>query len=93
VIGATRSVGELPDQYLDERERSTRDRGYRLAYIYFAGAITVIALYLYLVVQAPRLGLLLPSASGVLWFWPVLYTALSLPSAMYAWPEPDPLKD
>lgn len=94
VVGATRSAAELPDDYLDERERSTRDRSYRLAYACFTGAIGLAVLYLYFAVDAPRLQLPLPSAaSSTLWFWAVFYPAMSLPSAMYAWLEPDAVQD
>lgn len=94
VVGATRAVGDMPDEYLDERERSTRDTSYRLAYAYFTGAIVLLGLYVYFAVDAPRLGLPLPTlSSSSIWFPTLLYSALSLPSAMFAWLEPDPVED
>jgi hypothetical protein len=94
VVGAGGAVGDMPDEYLDERQRSRRDHSYRFSYIYFSGSVTFLALYLFLAADASKLNLPLPAkADANWWFWLILYPAISLPSAVYAWIEPDLPKD
>jgi hypothetical protein len=90
VVGASGAISDLPDEYLDERQRSRRDHSYRLSYIYFAGGMAIFAIYLFFAADASKLNLPMPQkADAIWWFWLVLYPALSLPSAVYAWAEPD----
>lgn len=92
-LGRTWDVANEPDAALDERERSIRDRAYRRSYAVIASA------YLLTVIYAA-----IGHDSGILWLprtwnelqaimWGVLLLTLTLPPAVVAWTEPDPVPE
>lgn len=81
------------DEVLDERERQVRDRAFRFAYMGLAAAFTLLAVYGAMAAD-----------SGLGWLpstwnerqavtWGVFLLAWTLPTAVVAWTEPDPVRD
>lgn len=91
--GRTWVVANAPDAALDERERSVRDRVYRQSYALVATAFLLTAVY-------GAIG----HATGLLWLprtwnelqavmWGVILLTVTLPPAIVAWSEPDPVRE
>ena len=82
-------MADLPEAYVDERMRQVRDRHYRLAYITLAGLIAPVLLALYIAADA-RLVQWRPQPRHLhALFWVVQIVAMTLPSALVAWNEPE----
>ena len=88
-------LANAPDTDLDERQVKARDNAYRLSYALFSSLAALGILYWYLATDAKKLGLWLPSTSNELnaVFWGVWLLMVSLPTAVLAWTEPDPVRD
>ena len=86
---STRTVADLPDRFLDERQRAIRDRAYLNAYRIYAwimGGLATIGLVLFIVVSendAVTLTTTWNQAMGGVMF--VLVLASVLPSMVVAW--------
>lgn len=76
---------------LDERQEAVRNRAYRLAYGILGALACFAALYLYIAADSGSLWL--PTTSNELQaaFWGVLLLTSTLPAAVLAWTEPDPV--
>ena len=85
---AVRSIADLPDEYLDERQVSIRDDAYRAAFLWFAGLVVVM-------VSALLLLFMFRSTNGVLtlsltwetlfgWVWVVIAASMCMPSIVLA---------
>ena len=86
LIGATSARADMPNDYLDERERSERDQTYRIAFINVMG---VIALGFLVSRFTPWLdNVSAPALIGLLFF-----VGMLMPTAVQAWVEPDPIED
>ncbi len=83
-------MGNAPDEALDERELSLRNRSYFRAYAIYAG-LTVLAGF-YFLDLAPDFGLWMPTHYDQWWalVWAYLILALGAPAAFLAWDEGDP---
>jgi uncharacterized membrane protein YbjE (DUF340 family) len=84
LIGATNARADMPNEFLDERERSTRDQTYRFAFINVMGVIALGFLSSSLTpwlnnFSAPELIVLL------------FFVGALMPTAVQAWVEPDPV--
>jgi hypothetical protein len=90
---STRSVADASDGQLDERERSVRDSAYRFAYQALSGTFLLSAFYTMVAMDGGSLWFprTLNEASAV--FWGVFLLATTLPTAIIAWREPDPVDD
>lgn len=84
-----RGIADLPDAYVDERMRQVRNGYYRKAYVLLAGLTAVVLLGLYLAVDARRVQLALQARHLHALFWAVELLALTLPSMLVAWNEPE----
>jgi hypothetical protein len=91
---AVRTIADLPDEYLDERQASVRDRAYLESYRLLGGlvAVALSGLLLWVIVAADTSDVALLSvaedaALGVLWVG--LGLVLGLPSIVLAWNEPE----
>lgn len=85
---AVRTIADLPDTFLDERQRAVRDAAFREAFLWFAGLAVVLA-------NAMLVLFLIRSTDGVLdvsltwevlfpWAWVVMAAAMCLPSIVLA---------
>lgn len=88
-------LANAPDQDLDERQVKARDNAYRIAYALFSSLAGLGVLYWYLATDAVKLRLWLPTTTNELnaVFWGVWLLMVSLPTAVLAWIEPDPVQD
>jgi uncharacterized membrane protein YbjE (DUF340 family) len=86
LVGATSARADMPDDYLDERERGQRDQVYRLAFINLMGLIAlgfVISRFTPAFERLPSETLI-----GLLFF-----VGMLMPTTVLAWIEPDPVQD
>lgn len=85
---AVRTLADLPDTYLDERQRAVRDAAYREAFAWFAGLTVVIAcavLVLFLVRSSDdALTITLTWDTLFPWAWVVIAGSMCLPSIVLA---------
>jgi hypothetical protein len=95
---SVRTVADLPEEYLDERQRRVRDRAYVEAYRIFAGLMVIGAsagLVAFIVLgQDPdtwSIALTWDAVSAI--FWAVMASALALPSMVLAVRERPELPD
>lgn len=88
-------LANAPDAQLDERQRYARDNAYRLAYAYASSAVMLALLYWYFASDIQKVKLWLPSTENELLatFWGFWLLLTTLPSAVLAWIEPDPITD
>lgn len=86
---ATHSIADQPDKRLDERQRLIRDRAYRSAYQVLAAVFLMSALYSYIALDSGSLWF--PRTANQLnaFFWGAMLLAMTLPTAIIAWTEPD----
>ena len=84
LVGATNARADMPNEHLDERERSSRDQTYRFAFINVMG---MIALGFLVSVLTPWLNNFSAPELIVL----LLFAGLVMPTAVQAWVEPDPI--
>jgi hypothetical protein len=91
---AVRTIADLPDEYLDERQSFVRDRAHLQAYRLLGGlvAVSLSGLLLWVIVAADTgdvaaLDVSEDAALGVLWVG--LGLVLALPSIILAWNEPE----
>ncbi|MBU6245183.1 MAG: hypothetical protein KGP12_08220 [Actinomycetales bacterium] len=88
---STRTIADLPDRFLDERQRLLRDRSYLDAYRIYAGLIAclaTVALVAFVAVSqddAVQLVITWPQAFGLVMF--MITLAAVLPSMVVAWRE------
>lgn len=84
-----RTVVDLPDEFLDERQVAVRDRVYRTAYSTLIALALVVLLAMYIAWDGERVAYeAQPShINGV--FYALLFGGLGLPSAIYAWTQRD----
>ena len=86
---STRTVAELPDRFLDERQRALRDRAYRYAYLilgWVVAATLTVGLIAFIIVSendAATLTTTWDQAIGVLLSVTLLISLL--PSMVFAW--------
>ncbi len=90
---AVRTIADLPDELIDERQRVVRDRAYRLAFIALStllvlGSMAVFGWFLLGAQDGSRdFAIDVNSAPGLTFF--VIGVVLSLPSMVIAWTEPE----
>lgn len=89
LMGATGARADLPDAYLDERERGFRDRVFRVSFVLLMG---VVALCFSGFTLAEFFGLELPRVPLQGLFALLFFVGLPLPTVVQAWREPDPLE-
>lgn len=88
---AVRTIADLPDELIDERQRGVRDRAYRSAFIALSalvvfGTMTIFAWAVFGTEEGSvRLTVDVDRAAGLMWF--VIGAVLSLPSMVIAWSE------
>lgn len=82
---SVRSLADLPEEFLDERQIAVRDRVYLHAYRIFS--LGVLLLLFALAVVVDRYGLAYESVSGAMWL--AIGTSMGLPSAVLAWQTTD----
>jgi len=92
------NLANNPDDRLDERQRRVRDAAYRWAYAISSATVFLALLYWYIaadVADADKLKLWLPSTFGErnAVFWGAWLLLTTLPAAVLAWLEPDPVGD
>jgi Zn-dependent protease with chaperone function len=82
-----------PDDKLDEREITLRNRAFRLAYIALVAIVSVILVYWYLATDSKKLWL--PSSETEIWmtFWGIWWILFTLPDAVCAYITPPQPKD
>jgi hypothetical protein len=88
----TINVANLPDRDLDERLRLLRDRAYRTAFRALSGLLILGGFYL---VTAYSFGWHPLQSMNALQaaVWGMFIAIITLPTAVVAWDEPDPLDD
>ena len=86
------NVANRSDAEIDERQRAVRERAHYLAYNSWALGFSLGLLYWYF---AGEFGWWLPRSYNerTAVFWTLLLSLVSLPSAIIAWLEPDPIPD
>ena len=86
-------VNEWKEARLDEREQQVRNRAHFVAYAILGVLVMTVALYGYIAADSGSLWL--PTTENELQavFWGVLLVASSLPAAVLAWLEPNPITD
>jgi hypothetical protein len=82
---SVRTMADLPDEYLDERQVAVRDRVYLHAYRFFSLGVLIVLFVMAVLVD--RYGLTYESVSGVMWL--AIGTSMGLPSAVLAWTTTD----
>ena len=85
-------ISDGPDTALDERQIATRNGQYLNAYRVLAAVTVLMAVY-YLVAQDRGWWLPHSSAESQLVFWAVWIFAVTLPTALIAWTEDEPLPE
>jgi hypothetical protein len=85
------SSGE--DRLLDERQQAFRNKMYLLAYQILGALVMVLALYGYIAADSKSLWLPKSELELQAVFWGVWVLVTTLPSALVAWLEPDPLEE
>lgn len=94
---SVRTVADLPDRFLDERQRMLRDRAYVGAFRIYAsivGGLTTVGLIAFIVVQENdqvTLTTTWPQAFGLAIF--VITLPILLPSMVVAWRDPGEVRD
>ena len=91
---ATRLITDLPDGYLDERQRSIRDESFTIAYKVLAGALAVTSIVAFIAaaLTSSEGSVALPDIEVHWMLASVLSLAMivqSLPAAVLAWREPE----
>ena len=86
LVGATGARADMPDAYLDERERAQRSEVYRLAFINLMGIVALGFLASRFLPGFERL-----PASGLVGL--LFFVGMLMPTAVQAWIEPDPVQD
>ncbi|MGV3519527.1 hypothetical protein [Luteitalea sp.] len=84
-----RGMADLPDAYVDERMRQVRNAHYRTAYALLSGVTVLPLLVLYMAADAGRVQFVPQSRHLLALFWGVQLLALTLPSILVAWNEPE----
>ncbi len=90
LMGATGSRADMPDVYLDERERQFRDRIFRVSFAWLMGGIGLAFAGL---TFAETLGFTLPKMPLQGLFALLFFVGFPLPTAVQAWYEPTPLEE
>jgi hypothetical protein len=93
---AVRSVADLPDEEIDERQVALRDRTYLIAYRILAVTVAWLVLAAYIVADASATRIV--SSSVADWImsdamFVVIPLVAFLPSAVFAWYAPDEMED
>lgn len=91
--GGRRDLANETDAALDERERQVRDHAYRFAYVGVASAFMLLITYAAIVHDSGRGWLPRTWNESQAIVWGVLLLTWTLPSAVVAWTEPDPIAD
>lgn len=91
---AVRTIADLPDEYLDERQATVRDQAYLQSYRVLAGvvavALSLLLLWVIVVADTGDVATLIVSEDDVLGvLWVGLGLVLALPSIIVAWHEPE----
>ena len=92
-VGAWWDRANQVDAALDERERAVRDRAYRSSYTVVGTLCVTTVVYAAIAADSGRGWL--PSTSNE-WqavVWGVLLLVMTIPTAVLAWTEPDPVPD
>ena len=82
-----RGMADIPEELLDERMRTRRDRAYRVAYSILAAVALLPGMVLWLAADASRIGFSLEARHLGALMYLVLGVALALPSAILALTE------
>lgn len=82
---SVRTLADMPDEYLDERQIAVRDRVYLHAYRIFALGVLLTLFAVTVAVDRYEMGY--EGLSGVMWF--AIGISMGLPSAVLAWNTSD----
>jgi hypothetical protein len=84
-------VSDGGDEMLDERQQQARNLNYLNAYRILGLIVIFTALYWYIATDSGRFWLPKTSYEINVVFWGVMLLAITLPTAIAAWTEPDPM--
>jgi predicted permease len=84
-------VSDGGDEMLDERQQQTRNLNYLNAYRILGLIVMFTMLYWYIATDSGRFWLPKTSYEINVVFWGVMLLAITLPTAIAAWTEPDPM--
>lgn len=83
----------VPNDAVDERQLDRRNRAVFVAYRALAMATAVVPLWLLVATTAERWGWLRDPSLLAFASWGLLLTGVTLPTAILAWSEPDPIEE
>ena len=86
-------VSDGGDEMLDERQQQVRNLNYLNAYRILGLLVVCTALYWYIAADSGQFWLPKTSYEINVVFWGVLLLAITLPTAIAAWTEPDPMPE
>ena len=86
-------VSDGSEKMLDERQLKLRNQTYLNAYRVLGTLVMLTALYAYIAADSGTWWLPKSSLELQAVFWGIWLVALTLPTAIAAWTEPDPLED
>ena len=84
-------VSDGGDEMLDERQRQARNLNYLNAYRILGLLVIATALYWYIATDSGRFWLPKTSYETNVVFWGLMLLCITLPTAIAAWTEPDPM--